>query len=183
MRVPLCVAAAVQIAGLFVHPHLQAQQSTSVGIGSRVRLTVDSVGLRRSGKVVALTRDSLMIAPFDEKTTIGFRRDEVSRLEISSGQRRNTLKGLGLGLAIGAGTGALLGFASGDDKCGAQTCFLGDAGFKAAALGIFLGALGGVSGTVKGALTTSDRWVTIAESTAIVPVIDARGRLGLALRY
>ena len=182
MKVFLRVATAVQVASLFVVPHLQAQLSLPVGPGSRVRVTIASEG-SRSGEVIALTADSVVIVRSATRDTIGFRRTEISRLEISAGERRNTLKGLGLGVLIGAGTGAILGFASGDDKCGENTCLFGDAEFKAGALGIVLGVAGGVIGTITGALKKSDRRVIAPELHAIAPIIDARGRFGLAIRY
>lgn len=182
MRVFLRVATAVQVACLFVVPHLEAQLSHPVGPGTRVRVTTASAG-SRSGEVVALTADSVVIAQSATRDTIGFHRAKISRLEISAGERRNTFKGLGLGVLIGAGTGAILGFASGDEKCGEYTCFMGDAGFKAGAFGILLGVAGGVIGTITGALKKSDRWVIAPELHAIAPIIDARGRFGLAIRY
>lgn len=185
MSVLFRLATAVQVASLVAHPHLQAQQSTAVGIGVRVRVTSASAG-SRSGVVVGLTDDSLVITPSGQKNTIGFRRAEISRLESSAGEHRNGLQGLGIGALIGAGTGALAGFASGDDGCPKERPICGlalSAKGKATIGAVLLGILGGTIGVVAGSLTTSEHWVIAARASVIAPIVDARGRLGLAIRY
>lgn len=75
------------------------------------------------------------------------------------------VQGLGIGGAIGAIGGALLGYADGDDACDEDShggCFLSfTAGEKAALFGIVFGVLGGgvglVVGAVKGSTTLYER--------------------------
>lgn len=186
MRIHWSVATAALAAAVIHLPLLEAQQSTAVEIGVRVRVTSDAAPSTSSGKVVVLTRDSLEIAPANAEFTIGFRRAEITRLEISSGRRQNKLKGFWIGALVGAGTGAVAGFASGDDSC-IPHCTLEDGLFKRSAagkaveLGVMLGLAGGLIGTIVGAFTTSERWVTA--SSIVVPIVDARGRVGLAISY
>jgi hypothetical protein len=200
MRLLPRVAALVQIAGFLVQPHLRAQQITSVPIGTRVRITIGRTAPSGSGEVVALTRDSLFIATPGEQTRLGFRRVDISRLEVSSGQHRNTLKGLGIGVLAGAGTGVIAGIASGNDSpcvpppttpTGTLGIGLGPCDFnleltaaqKAGIFGVAFGIVGGAIGSITGALIKSDRWVMVSESTAILPLVDGKGRLGLSIRY
>jgi hypothetical protein len=64
--------------------------------------------------------------------------------------------GMGKGFLIGAGTGALLGLASGNDQRGFPIAF--SAGAKALIGGVMLGAVGFIVGTVSGiASSTSDK--------------------------
>ena len=183
MRIHWSVATAALAAAVIHLPLLEAQQSTAVEIGVRVRVTTDAAHSTPSGTVVGLTRDSLVIAPPNAEFTMGFRRADITRLEISVGRRRNTLKGMWTGALVGAGAGVAVGYLSGDDDCGGRLCMFGAAEENAGLLGIALGAVGMVIGGIVGVNTTSDRWVTASQSWAVTPVVDARGRVGLAFSY
>jgi len=66
------------------------------------------------------------------------------------------LEGLGLGVLIGGATGAVLGYADGDDECMNDHCWFAlDAGGKAMIGGVVLGALGGIIGLAAGAMRGS----------------------------
>ncbi len=67
--------------------------------------------------------------------------------------------GAGIGLLIGAATGAVIGFASGDDpSCSGWFCWRFTAEEKAALGAIGLGGLGAVIGLIAGAASSSERW-------------------------
>ena len=97
-------------------------------------------------------------------------------------------KGMGLGLAIGAGGGVLMGLASGDDPSNQFIAF--SAGQKAAALGVLLGGTGAVIGLIAGASSWRDVWeptepaASAHRDVTVVPFTTERGtglRLGLSL--
>ena len=81
---------------------------------------------------------------------IAVRNEEILHVVIKG--KSNVLKGMGLGTLIGAGGGALLGFASGDDPPG---WFSFTAGEKAEMGAVGLGAVGLVVGTVVGVASSS----------------------------
>ena len=111
--------------------------------------------------------------------TLAVARADVTRLEVSTGRRRHTWRGAGIGALVGVTSGAFVGYASGDD--GGWCCFTAEA--KAVMTGVGLGGLGAVIGAVVGSLTRSDRWISVplgsAEATPRLQV--GRGRAGLAV--
>lgn len=200
LRAIVRIALLVQVVGFLVQRPLLAQQSANAALGPRVRVAAPGAASSTTGEVVAVTSDSLFIETRGGDTRLGFRRADISRLEVSVGQRRNTLKGLGIGALAGAATGIIAGFASGNDSpcvppppspIGSVGIGFGPCDFnvrmtaaqKASILGVALGIAGGAIGSVTGALTRSDLWVTVSQSAAVAPFIDGRGRLGLAIGY
>jgi hypothetical protein len=88
--------------------------------------------------------------------------DSVRQIEVVHDRGRSMLEGAGWGSAIGFGTGALLGFASGDDHC-THDCFVRfSAGDKAVILGTAIGVVGLVVGLIAG-LGRGERDVFVLE--------------------
>jgi hypothetical protein len=112
-------------------------------------------------------------------------RSDITGLDVSVERERKVLKGLGVGALVGAGTGVVIGLASGDDE-GTFLAFTAEE--KALVMGIGLGAVGGVVGLIVGALDRNDVWsstLPIDLDVAVLPVLRAGGagvHLGLALR-
>ena len=185
------VATFILLATTFLHAPLDAQSVPQLGIGSRVRvMLVGASDWGPSGRVVSLTSDSVTVAADDDaRGPRQFHQAAISQLELSVGQHRNALKGMGIGLLIGAGSGAAIGFISGDDRCTTEQrkqflgCFMQmTAGEKATIGGAALGIVGGLAGVIRGALTRSDDWRTVDQPRTVAPIVDGSGRVGLSLR-
>ena len=166
---------------------LDAQVDSGLRVGARVRVTtVELPATRHDGAVVSLTSDSLTIRG-DDARSFAYRRADISQLEVSAERYRSPWKGLGFGALIGAGTGAAIGFASGDDKCTSTAdfgCYLTlTAPVKAAVEGVVLGVVGGVVGLIIGSVNRSDRWVVASQNTGFVPIIDRNGRFGISASF
>lgn len=166
-----------------------AQAASTVGPGSRARVTVPSLGLNAAiGTVREATDDSLLIQFANPRRSVRIERDAITVLEVSIDRHRQALKGLGMGMLAGAGAGAFIGLASGDDPPGTFLAFT--AGEKAMVLGIFFGATGGVAGLIAGALTRSDVWSPATAGSpppvdvSLLPFTTERGtglRVGVSL--
>lgn len=165
-----------------------AQVASTVGPGSRARVTTPSLGLSAAiGTVREATDDSLLVQFVNPRRLVRIERDAITVLEVSIDRHGHALKGLGMGTLVGAGTGAVLGLASGDDPPG----FLAfTAGEKALVLGVFFGATGAVVGLIAGALTRSDVWSPVTAGSpppvdvSLLPFTGERGtglRVGVSL--
>ena len=108
-----------------------------------------------SDTALSLSDQQVIFSPYraDSKvlTTIDFK----SIREVSIRRKGSTSRGLLAGALVGIGIGAIAGLISGDDKRGNENswCILCmTAGEKAAAYGLGLGIVGGITGTIAGAL-------------------------------
>ena len=92
-------------------------------------------------------------------------------------------KRAGIGLLVGAATGAVIGLASGDDPpCSGWFCWGFTAEEKAALGAIGLGGLGAVIGLIAGAASSGERWEEVPLDRLRVSVGPQRdGRLGFGL--
>lgn len=141
-------------------------------IGGQVRLRMDGPGPTEvEGVLVGIDGPELLIAPEGGAEVVRVQTDRVWRYQVPAGERRQPLKGLGLGAGAGALAGAVLGLASGDDP---DSCWLicYTAGEKAAMGGIVLGVTGAVIGLVAGSLTKATVWKDVPSSSlrpSIVP--------------
>ncbi|MEJ7813164.1 MAG: hypothetical protein WKG32_22330 [Gemmatimonadaceae bacterium] len=155
---PSAILAALLLAGA-TGLAAQARTLPSLEPGARVRVTAPSLsrGLR-VGTVAGVRGDSLDLKVAGRDTTVTVSASELTRLEVSRGQRRQGRKGMGMGLLIGAAGGAVLGYASGDDESG----FIAfSAGEKAVLSGVVFGVLGTVIGGLAGLSSQTDRWVSL----------------------
>jgi len=158
----------------------QAVTRRALQVGSRVRVTSSDQGLKRAvGAVERLTPDSVAIR-FGGGTLHDVALDGDATLELSVGRRHPVLKRTGVGLLAGAGIGALLGFASGDDTCpsGGWCILQYSAGEKAMMGAVAFGAFGGVAGLLLGAIAPTDVWEVVVPvpvgGPTLVPTFDGR---------
>jgi hypothetical protein len=102
-----------------------------------------------------------------------------SQLFLVTGRRSSAGKGALIGGLIGAGMGALIGFAGNSD----QGSFL-DSGVYAVLGGAAFGGVGALTGLMFGALSSHDTWTRIGWKSAARPVISPSPHgvgLGLSL--
>jgi hypothetical protein len=137
-----------------------------VDTGSRVRITAPVFGPKKQvGTVVSFTHDTLVFRQGASTSLHPVATSDITALEVSSGKHTNKAKGALWGLVIGAGSGAILGYALyKKPTCDNQLfgCFDilgpssrgGDAAFSAALGGI----LGLLAGTLFGTHAT-ETWV------------------------
>ncbi|HKW11781.1 MAG TPA: hypothetical protein VJO33_15445 [Gemmatimonadaceae bacterium] len=158
------VAALATMAGC---ARLQAQTALSLARGTRVRVVVpvfDSGGT--VGIVSRLVGDTLTIRLLQRSETLIIVLSEETRLEVSTGHHTDALKGMGVGLFLGAAGGGIAGRASGDDK--------GWFGFTAnekAGLGAaFFGVVGALAGAAIGGNHEREGWTSV--------VLPPRSRIG-----
>jgi opacity protein-like surface antigen len=169
-----------------------AQVAAGVYVGARIRSSAGT-GWRGTGTVLQAGSDSLVVNSDATGTPIVLRRADMERLEIRDGERRSTEEGFLVGALVGAGAGAILGFAAGDQKCTAEeqadvrhVCppNPNTAREVAVSASIFLGVLGASVGALTGYRRTSEQWVAVgANKVAVSPIIGGDGHLGVSLRF
>jgi len=129
------------------------------------------------GELIAVRSSSLLDDSLNSsENSVDIR--EVSSITIIN--KSHFWSGLGVGLAIGAGSGALIGLAAGDDRAG---WFRFTAGEKATVLGIAFGVIGGVLGGIGGALEGADQTIKISEPRNPKDVTKLLDRLRSVSRF
>lgn len=157
------------IAGMCLNAPLSAQPVTQ---GSRVRVTSDSLTLRVEGEVVDLDGQHLVVNPTSPEGLRGapltLTWGQVSRIEVSRGQRSTALKGALIGAGIGAGVGGLTFLGCGnEDRIAGFTC----GGAALATVGMV--GLGAVVGALISSGGKKDRWEEVPlESIRVQPLIS-----------
>ena len=112
------------------------------------------------GELLEVKNGTLTLLIYENATKVDIRLDELSSLRIE--KKSAFLKGLGIGILVGAAAGALGGFLSGDDEpSNPWDIFAYSAGEKAVGFGVSLGAVGGVIGGGIGALKGIDKTITL----------------------
>jgi len=159
------------------------QVAPPVGPGTRVRITAPSVRLDGAvGTVQEVTSESMVVS-FQNPRGVGtVERSTITQMEVSIGRERRVLRGLGLGLAFGAGGGVIVGLASGDDPPGFLSLTAEE---KALVLGVVFGLTGGVVGLVFGLANHHDIWATASPGgteMTLLPLIGPGGA-GLHLGF
>ena len=166
-RIPLALAM-LSATPAFSAPSISAQESLpSVRVGermvapsveqdSRVRITAPSLGLSEAVGTVQEATDDALVVQFEFPRRVGtVDRSDITNMEVSIQRERRVLKGLGVGLLVGAGGGVVLGLASGDDQAG----FISFTAEEKAMMGaVALGLVGGVVGLIAGAAVRHDIW-------------------------
>jgi hypothetical protein len=113
------------------------------------------------GELLAVKNDAIILMDSLNLSGIKMKSKEIRKITIA--KKSGFFKGLGLGLVIGGGSGALLGLASGDDKSG---WFSMTAGEKAAVGGLGFGILGALAGGIVGTIKGIDESVVLEGRTA-----------------
>jgi hypothetical protein len=172
---------------LAANPSAGVGQVASIVPGNRVRLTAPSLGLRDAVGTVQEATDTSLVVQFDYPARLGtVDRAEIAAMDVSIRQETKIRKSAGVGFLIGAGSGVLIGLASGDDEPG---WFSFTAEEKAAMIGVGLGLTGGVVGLVIGLVNRHDVWSSaLPENVAlnVLPLVREGGpgvHIGLALRF
>jgi hypothetical protein len=171
---------AVALATLLVLPTLAGGQTPIAG--DRVRFTHPGEGTR-TGTLVAITPDTLEVLIAGRTGAARLPLDQVTRLDVSRGKGRH-LKRAAVGLFVGAGVGALGGYASGTNDCSTQELICIDRGGSALLGGAALGVLGGIGGLIAGVVPT-EKWERVSlerRRLSFVAPATGHGR-GVGLRY
>ena len=162
-------------------------QEAPIAPGNRVRVWTgaDAQG-KPSGKptvgmLTAWTADSVVL---NTRNTDGFGipRYMVSRIDQSAGRAPQLLKGAGYGLLIGGASGALIGYATGDDT----DCFVCFTAEQNAVVGAaLLGVAGTVLGAIVGALSPGERWerVSLPAQLSVEPTGVSRATLSASFQF
>ena len=117
-------------------------------------------GTTIKGELLAVKNDAIILMDSLNLSGITMKSKEIQKITIA--KKSGFFKGLGLGLVIGGGSGALLGLASGDDKPG---LFSMTAGEKTAVGGLGFGILGALAGGIVGAIKGIDESVALEGRT------------------
>ena len=159
-----------------------AAQSAKLSTPSRIRVKQGPGSSWITGTLLRGSADSLYL--MSDRREVAVARDRVTRLDVSQGQKRNTVAGLKNGAIVGGGIGTLLGIlvlANEDESWfdyGAEVIPI-----TAVASGILGAALGAGFGT----LQITDRWERVEANSPAMTVIVAPGpngaRLGLSARF
>jgi hypothetical protein len=136
------------------------------------------------GTLQGMAGDTLFVRPANGAATFALAPREGRKLFYYSGQRSSVGRGALIGTGLGVASGAILGFASGEDCSGDEwLCF--DRGTMAAAGALTLGAGGLVVGLIVGAMSPHEVW-TSAEPARVRPVVATSSRgvnVGMSLRF
>jgi len=144
-----------------------------VDAGSRVRIAAPALGPKSQvGTVVSLTKDTLVLRQGSSVATRSVATSDITRLEVSKGSYTRKGKGALWGLLIGAGAGAVLGYALYEEpKCNPPSFGCGPVivgpdskGSNAVYSGVAGGIVGAVIGTLVGS-SSRDRWAPATVGT------------------
>lgn len=177
---------------LMIAPHLPAQEAPPEP-GTRVRVTFSDqflVSQRRGGvltqsKQVALTgavaswKPDTLVLDVGKGTQTAIPRSQISKLEVSQGNKSNFWKGAW----IGAAAGFVAGFGTTALICSGSNCYSdGSDLWFALAGGALVAPLGAGIGAGVGAANKSDRWEEVpAQPRPVALRLGRDGSVGLAL--
>jgi hypothetical protein len=143
--------------------------------GGKVRLGIrkdSAVGEKRlTGIVASLDQDALALE-VEGKGAVLVPYSDILKVEASHGRSR--MRGMGCGLVIGAGVGAIAGLAQGDDSPGIVS-------FNAPEKAIMFGVLAVPVGAVIGAIVGVERWERVEPARLRVGLLPVRGGAGVAV--
>lgn len=135
---------------------LQGGSAFAQSPGDRVRIT-ETANVPFTGTVLTFNSDTLSVALGKDVRFLPIR--DVRKLEVSLGQRRNTLRGLAIGALVGGiGAGLLFAYQVSQESCpgGCLVIITPSQAFLAG--GILGGIGGGLLGTIIGTAVQTERW-------------------------
>lgn len=144
-----------------------APANSQIDVGSKVRVAAPVFGTRQKqvGTVVALTPDTVVLRLGASVPNRSLAHSDITSLEVARGKRSQKARGALWGTVIGAGAGAILGYALYTDPCGSDglgcvafTVGPTSRGGNAAISAVGGGLVGALIGTLVGRRQT-DTWV------------------------
>ncbi|HEX9084401.1 MAG TPA: hypothetical protein VF836_06665, partial [Gemmatimonadaceae bacterium] len=146
----LCAVALMTPAAGF--SQMSAPAQARVDAGSRVRIAAPVFGTEKQiGTVVSVTRDTLVLRQGASTNNRSVATSDITTMEVSWEQHTHKAKGAIWGLLIGAGGGAIAGYASYSEpkSCADFSCIGSIFGPSSKGSSALLGGvLGGIVGTV-----------------------------------
>jgi hypothetical protein len=156
----------------------QPKSVSPIAVGTRIRLRAPTVVSGRiEGMIIEMDESSFLIG-VNDRVPLTVSRQAISQLDMSTGQRRQALKGMIMGAGIGLAVFTLAGAAYQGDGSGSARDW-------ASLLGTGLGG-GAIWGAGIGALIKSDRWSAVPlERVRVSRAPTQRGgvRLSLSVRF
>ncbi len=154
-------------------------QFVTFASGLEGTLTLPRVSTPFVGTLVGIDAGLVTIALEGRTAPLRIPRAAVSRLDVSQGRKKTVGRSAGRGFLIGAGAGALIGYAAGDER--------GGLGFltpeQGALVGtVLLGAVGALVGTIAGQVER-DVWRPIPIDGVRVSVAATRGGAGMSIAF
>ena len=128
----------------------------------RERLTGVVAGLEQDALALQVKGQGAVLVPYTDI------------LEIEASRGRSRLRGMGCGLVIGAGVGAIAGLAQGDDPQGIVS-------FSAADKAMIFGVLAVPIGAVIGAVVGVERWESVEPAKVRLSLLPVRGGAGVSV--
>ena len=189
--------ATILVAILTITPLASATAQVPVRRGERMRVTslpicpptypicVGGLPLQSVGTFWAWQADSLIMERNGNALALPL--DAVTKLEVSQGQKSNTLEGAIVGLLIGGVAVGAIAIATYEECEGGWGC-IGDfgPGFAALVGGLVGGLGGGVVGALIGRLIKTDRWAEVPLDrlrVSLGPQRDGRFGFGASVRF
>lgn len=178
-------AFAAAVAAVAASVSLEAQDAPSLQPGARVRVFAPSLptsGL--VGTVVGLSRETLTLEAAKAPVSFVLARSELTRIEVSTGQRTHVRRDMGIGLLIGATGGAIAGRASGDDK----GSWFGMTSWEKARIGaVVFGVAGALAGALVAGNTSTEEWKLVplrsGSRVSLAPRSDGRVALTYSVTF
>ena len=147
---------------------LFAQESIQLEPGARVRLVTSALPEnQRVVRIVSTGNDTISFRSERNPMTQSVAVRDITAIEVSTGKRRNTLRGAMMGLGAGVGVGAVLGYAT-YEECEGWCILAPSSPGGSAALGATAGGLIGiVAGTAIGFMTQTEKWQRLQSNPRI----------------
>ncbi|MDQ3673522.1 MAG: hypothetical protein M3365_03990 [Gemmatimonadota bacterium] len=159
-----------------------AQESVQLESGARVRLTTASIPARQVMRIVSATDDAIVVRSERDAETRTLARTEITAMDVSTGQRRHTLRGAGIGALAGAAAGALAEYST-YEECEGICFFEPTSRGGAATAGAVVGGVAGLLvGTTIGFLLKSESWQRV-QPNARIRIAPVPGRRGVSVAY
>lgn len=144
------------------------QQSVDLESGVRARLVSATLPPEQQVvRIVSTTRDTVVFRSERYPVTRSLAVSEISAVDVSLGQRRQTARGAGIGLLSGVVIGAVAGYAT-FEPCEGWCLFGPSTRSGSVALSATAGGLLGlVAGTTIGFLRKTEKWKRVRTNTTI----------------